>query len=67
MFFKTNTDISEFTLTQAQELEAWQRWLWQDVFHQDFEQMQSIDAMFWQILDNPETRSAALKNYHLNW
>ena len=61
MFFKTNTDISEFTLTQAQELEAWQRWLWQDVFHQDFEQMQSIDAMFWQILDNPETRSAALK------
>lgn len=61
MFFKTNTEISEFTLNQARELEAWQRWLWQEVFHQDFEQMQSIDAMFWEILNNPETRKAALK------
>ena len=61
MFFKTNTEISEFTLHQAHELEAWQRWLWQEVFHQDFEQMQSIDAMFWEILDDPETRQAALK------
>jgi len=61
MFFKTNTEISEFTLNQAHELETWQRWLWQEVFHQDFEQMQSIDAMFWEILDDPETRQAALK------
>ncbi|OTH00401.1 exodeoxyribonuclease V subunit gamma [Acinetobacter sp. ANC 4973] len=61
MFFKTNTEISAFTLNQAHELEAWQRWLWQEVFHQDFEQMQSIDAMFWEILDHPETRQAALK------
>lgn len=61
MFFKTNSDISEFTLNQARELEAWQRWLWQEVFHQDFEQMQSIDAMFWETLDHPETRKAALK------
>lgn len=61
MFFKTNTEISEFTLNQAHELETWQRWLWQEVFHQDFEQMQSIDALFWEILDDPETRQAALK------
>ena len=61
MFFKTNTEISEFTLHQAHELETWQRWLWQEVFHQDFEQMQSIDAMFWEILDDPERRKAALK------
>ena len=61
MFFKTNTEISDFTLNQARELEAWQRWLWQEVFHQDFEQMLSIDAMFWEILDDPETRKAALK------
>ena len=61
MFFKTNTEISEFTLHQAHELETWQRWLWQEVFHQDFEQMQSIDAMFWEILDDPERRQAALK------
>ena len=61
MFFKTNTEISEFTLNQAHELETWQRWLWQEVFHQDFEQMQSIDAMFWETLDHPETRQAALK------
>lgn len=61
MFFKTNTTISEFTLNQAHELEAWQRWLWQDVFHQDFEQMQRIDAMFWEMLDDPETRKVALK------
>lgn len=61
MFFKTNSDISEFTLNQARELEAWQRWLWQEVFHQDFEQMQSIDALFWEILEDPETRKTALK------
>ena len=61
MFFNSNTDISEFTLNQAYELEAWQRWLWQAVFHQDFEQMQSIDALFWQTLDDEHTRAAALK------
>ena len=61
MFFKTNTEISEFTLNQAHELETWQRWLWQEVFHQDFEQMQHIDALFWAVLNNPETRTQVLK------
>jgi len=42
MFFKTDSEVSGFMLQQAEELEAWQRWLWQAVFHEDFEQMQQI-------------------------
>ncbi len=43
------------------KLEAWQRWLWQVVFHADFEQIQRIDTAFWDLLDQAETRDAALK------
>ncbi len=60
-FFKTNTEISAFSLNQAQELESWQRWLWQHTFHDDFAEMQSIDSDFWQIMDNAEKRQEALK------
>lgn len=59
MFFQTHTEISAFTLNQAYELEAWQRWLWQVVFHQDFMDMQQIDAAFWQTLGNVEAPNAA--------
>lgn len=61
MFFKTNSEISAFTLNQAQELEAWQRWLWQEVFHQDFKEMEEIDALFWQELGSPEQPNAVLE------
>lgn len=61
MFFSLNQNISEFDLAQAYELEAWQRWLWQAVFAEDFKQVQKIDALFWQQLDHPETRAQALK------
>ncbi|MEB6676829.1 exodeoxyribonuclease V subunit gamma [Acinetobacter haemolyticus] len=57
---KTDQQISAFSLQQTQQLEAWQRWLWQNHFHDDFVEMQSIDADFWQILDNDQTRAQAL-------
>lgn len=60
-FFKTNQQVSAFTLNQAQQLERWQRWLWQHTFHEDFIEMQSIDADFWQVMDDPERRQKALK------
>ncbi|MCX5467651.1 exodeoxyribonuclease V subunit gamma [Acinetobacter nematophilus] len=60
-FFKTNQQISAFTLNQAQELENWQRWLWQHTFHDDFIEMQSIDADFWRVLDDDQQHSQALK------
>jgi exodeoxyribonuclease V gamma subunit len=60
-FFKTNQQISAFTLNQAQELETWQRWLWQHTFHEDFIEMQSIDHDFWQIMDDEVQRPQALK------
>ncbi|MHA3103937.1 exodeoxyribonuclease V subunit gamma [Acinetobacter sp. ANC 3791] len=53
--------IALYQLEQVQQLEAWQRWLWQEVFHADFVQMQQIDRDFWAILDDPEQRKAALK------
>lgn len=60
-FFKTNQQVSAFTLNQAQQLERWQRWLWQHTFHEDFIEMQSIDADFWQVMDDPERRQKVLK------
>lgn len=55
-------DIS-FKFNQAQELEQWQRWLWQHTFHEDFIEMQSIDLEFWKIMDDETRRVDALKNY----
>ncbi|QOW44798.1 MULTISPECIES: exodeoxyribonuclease V subunit gamma [Acinetobacter] len=60
-FFKTQQQVSAFTLNQAQELEHWQRWLWQHTFHEDFVEMQGIDADFWQVMDDPAKRPQALK------
>lgn len=61
LFFKTDTEISAFTLNQARELEAWQRWLWQAVFDADFRQMEQIDEKFWQALSDPARQPQALK------
>lgn len=61
LFFKTNSDVSAFHLNQAQALESWQRWLWQQSFHQDYLEIQNIDREFWQMLDHPDTQVQALK------
>ena len=53
--------VSAFQLQQAQELEAWQRWLWKEHFHQDFLEIEKIDELFWQQLENEQTRVQALK------
>ncbi len=53
-------EVSAFTLQQTQELERWQRWLWQQHFHDDFMQMQQIDELFWQELEYPERQKKAL-------
>ena len=56
----TDQQTSAFSLDQTEKLEAWQRWLWQNYFHDDFVEMQSIDADFWHILDQPHKRDQAL-------
>lgn len=56
----TDQQTSAFSLQQTEQLEAWQRWLWQNYFHDDFVEIQSIDADFWQLLDNQQTRQKAL-------
>ncbi|WP_109439564.1 exodeoxyribonuclease V subunit gamma [Acinetobacter haemolyticus] len=57
---KTDQQTSAFSLQQTQQLEAWQRWLWQNYFHDDFMEMQGIDAAFWQVLEDQQTRARAL-------
>ena len=57
---QTDQQTSAFSLQQTEQLEAWQRWLWQNYFHDDFVEIQSIDANFWQLLDNQQTRQKAL-------
>lgn len=57
---KTDQQTSAFSLNQTEQLEAWQRWLWQNYFHDDFIEMQRIDADFWQTLDHEQTRNKAL-------
>lgn len=52
--------LKSFEIDQAKKLEAWQRWLWLEIFHKDFEEMVSIDEMFWDALQNPDTKQAAL-------
>lgn len=56
----SNQDVS-FKFDQAQKLEAWQRWLWQHTFHEDFVEMQNIDDEFWKIMDDDLSRPEALK------
>lgn len=56
------THFSAEQLSQLEQLEAWQRWLWLEIFNDDFIEMQRIDADFWKILDDPEQRAAALRH-----
>ncbi|ENX47011.1 exodeoxyribonuclease V, gamma subunit [Acinetobacter sp. NIPH 542] len=53
-------EVTAFALHQTEELERWQRWLWQQHFHDDFVQMQQIDALFWQELDHPDRSKRAI-------
>ena len=57
---QADQQTSAFSLQQTEQLEAWQRWLWQNYFHDDFVEIQSIDADFWQLLDDQQTRPRAL-------
>ena len=53
--------IAEFTQEQAEQIEAWQRWIWRSIFHQDFQEMQRIDELFWQALGTPDAPSKMVK------
>lgn len=53
--------VADFVKIQARELEAWQRWLWQHVFQEDYAKILEIERLYWERLENPETRSEALK------
>lgn len=53
-------EVTAFALHQTEELERWQRWLWQQHFHDDFLQMQQIDELFWQELDHPDRGKRAI-------
>ena len=59
LFSQKEIDIPPFQLAQAQELEQWQAWLWQDVFHQDFQKVEKIDRRFWADLTHPEQGAKA--------
>lgn len=53
-------EVTAFALHQTQELESWQRWLWQQHFHDDFLQMQQIDALFWQEIEHSDRSKWAI-------
>jgi len=53
-------EVTAFALHQTQELERWQRWLWQQHFHDDFLQMQQIDALFWQEIEHSDRSKWAI-------
>ncbi|MFV5312697.1 exodeoxyribonuclease V subunit gamma [Acinetobacter schindleri] len=53
--------VADFVKIQARELEAWQRWLWQNVFQDDYAKILEIEKLYWERIDNPETRTQALK------
>lgn len=56
-----NQQISDFQLQQAEQLEQWQRWLWQQGFEQDFADIQEIDQDFWRILEDESKLKQALR------
>ncbi|MEJ2899917.1 exodeoxyribonuclease V subunit gamma [Acinetobacter sp. NS-4] len=53
--------VADFVKIQARELEAWQRWLWQHVFQDDYAKILEIERLYWERLENEETRIEALK------
>ena len=40
--------VADFVKIQALELEAWQRWLWQHVFQDDYAKILDIEQMYWE-------------------
>lgn len=60
-FLLFDQQISSFQFAQAQQLEQWQRWLWQQGFQQDFADIQEIDYDFWQILADESRVQTALR------
>lgn len=50
----------DLELAQAKQLEAWQRWLWVNVFANDFKKIAEVDSQFWAQLENPVTKDQAL-------
>lgn len=42
--------VVHYAMTQAATLEAWQRYLWQQLFAEDFNAIQQIDTQFWAAL-----------------
>ncbi len=59
LFFSSET--SDFTKAQAKDLQLWQAWLWREIFHEDFQLIQTIDQQFWQTLGSPQQPSDAIK------
>ncbi|WKT73036.1 exodeoxyribonuclease V subunit gamma [Acinetobacter variabilis] len=53
--------VADFVKIQARELEAWQRWLWQHVFQDDYAKILDIEQMYWERLENEDTQAQALK------
>lgn len=55
-------EVSEdsLELAQAKQLEAWQRWIWVNVFADDYKKITAVDRQFWESLENPETKDTAL-------
>lgn len=48
-------------LEQAQKLEGWQRWLWREIFHEDYMEVTAIDELFWKTLNTPELAAQVKK------
>ena len=47
-------------LQQAQQIEAWQGFIWRELFHQDWLESQKIDQQFWQQLETAASQAQAL-------
>lgn len=54
--------ISDFIKIQARELEAWQRWLWQHIFQDDYSKILEIEKLYWEKIESVETQAEALKH-----
>lgn len=56
--FKEVTE-EDHEVIQAKQLEAWQRWLWVNIFAEDFKNIIEVDTQFWKALEDPMTQDAA--------
>lgn len=60
LFNRSNDETDEHRFQQAQDLEAWQRWLWVNLFHEDYQLFREVDKMFWHEVETPEKRLEVL-------